>query len=200
MEAGLRSLLPGLRLIADDLAVTAAEDAAAAGSPVSCRKGCGACCRQVAPVLPIEVPALAQALRAMGDEQRSVVVERARTARRQAEAAGLGAALDACGGTTIASRYRLAAAWFSLGIDCPFLDDGACGIYAERPLGCREYLVTSDPTHCGSADPVNVQRVTLRGSASEAYKQAARTAGAPDPRRMLPMVDAVLRAAELVTD
>ncbi len=162
---------------------------------MSCRKGCSACCRQIAPVLPIEVPALARALAAMDGDRRAVVIERAQVARRQAEAAGLGPSLDACGGTTLASRHRFSSAWFALGIDCPFLEDHACSIHPERPLGCREYLVTSDPVHCDTADAEHVVRVVLRGSASEAYKQAARSAGADDPRRMLPMVDAILLAA-----
>ena len=32
---------------------------------------------------------------------------------------------------------------------CPFLaNDGACSIYAERPLICRIYHVTGDPAYC----------------------------------------------------
>lgn len=134
MDAALQAPLPGLRLIADDLAAAASEDALAAGTPVACRTGCSACCRQVAPVLPIEVPALARALDAMDTERRNAVIDRASAARRRAEAADLGAALDACGGTTIASRHCLATAWFELSIDCPFLEDHACSIHTERPL------------------------------------------------------------------
>jgi hypothetical protein len=35
-------------------------------------------------------------------------------------------------------QQRLAAAWFSLQIACPFLEDESCGIYQDRPLVCRE--------------------------------------------------------------
>src|SRR6185436_5557572 len=36
----------------------------------------------------------------------------------------------------------------TLALACPFLVDDACGIYAERPFVCRQYLVTSPPELC----------------------------------------------------
>ncbi len=201
LDEALALLLPGLRAIAETHTTAGSKAAEEAGTPVSCRKGCGACCRQLAPVLPIEVPALARALDEMTPERRAGVIARATEARRVAERAGLRADLDAVTDpeTTLAFRWRVATAWFALGIDCPFLDEGACSIHAERPLSCREYLVTSDPKHCEDPAGKGVVRVVLSGSPSEAYKQAARTAGHPMPRRVLPMVDAIALAATSIT-
>ena len=35
--------------------------------------------------------------------------------------------------------------YFQLGIPCPFLEEESCSIYHDRPITCREYLVTSPP-------------------------------------------------------
>ena len=43
--------------------------------------------------------------------------------------------------------------YFRQGIPCPFLEDEACSIYPDRPVTCREFLVTyareklSEPCH-----------------------------------------------------
>jgi len=43
----------------------------------------------------------------------------------------------------------------------PFLDDEACSIHAERPLACREFLVTSAAKHCAQPSDRTVERVPL---------------------------------------
>jgi hypothetical protein len=45
-------------------------------------------------------------------------------------------------GREIGSRY------FVQGIACPFLEEESCSIYHDRPMACREYLVTSPATNC----------------------------------------------------
>ena len=41
--------------------------------------------------------------------------------------------------------------YFKAGIACPFLENESCSIYAQRPMICREYAVTSAAARC--ADP-----------------------------------------------
>ncbi len=43
-----------------------------------------------------------------------------------------------------------AEAYFALKVPCPFLEDEACSIHADRPTTCREYLVTSAPQACAT--------------------------------------------------
>lgn len=189
---GLAAMLPGLRIVADALSEEAIADADAAGEPVQCFEGCGACCRQLVPVLPPEADAIRALVRALPPSRRETVRRRAMVNRSRADATGLGEALDEGGGATIRSRHALSNAWFALRLDCPFLEGGACSIYAERPLACREYLVTSDPRHCTAPTSAVVRRVVLRGSAQEAWKRAATAAGEPEPRRTTFLVDAIL--------
>tara|TARA_Y100000310_G_scaffold263083_1_gene273049 strand:+ start:870 stop:1496 length:627 start_codon:yes stop_codon:yes gene_type:complete len=47
--------------------------------------------------------------------------------------------------------------WFKLSRACPFLDDGLCSIYKDRPAGCRtHYVVNQVPEVCGELVNDNV--------------------------------------------
>ena len=61
---------------------------------------------------------------------------------------------------------ELSSAYFALGIPCPFLEEESCSIHPDRPLVCREYLVTSPSELCaGPAQegvvPVPVPKVSM---------------------------------------
>ena len=61
--------------------VNAVVEAAEAGKTVSCRKGCGACCRQLVPVSRTEGERLLQLVAAMPAERRDVLSARRSIAR-----------------------------------------------------------------------------------------------------------------------
>ena len=44
--------------------------------------------------------------------------------------------------------------------------DESCSIYEERPIACREYLVTSPAAHCARPSGETVRMVPLAGKAS----------------------------------
>ena len=139
--------------------VNAVVDAAAADMVVSCRKGCGACCRQLVPVSRTEGERLLRIVEALPVERRGALKARFAAAEATIEQAGL---RDRAG----RSDRELSAAYFALGLPCPFLEDESCSIHPERPLVCREYLVTSPAELCaGSAQegvtPVPVPKVSL---------------------------------------
>ncbi|HNM46888.1 MAG TPA: YkgJ family cysteine cluster protein, partial [Candidatus Sumerlaeota bacterium] len=60
-----------------------------------------------------------------------------------------------------AQQRTLSLDYFRLGLACPFLEEEACSIYADRPLGCREYLVTSPAEACSRLDFAALQTVPL---------------------------------------
>lgn len=62
------------------------------------------------------------------------------------------------------ARGQLGRDYFALGVPCPFLEDESCSIHPERPLVCREYLVTSPAEHCARPTPGAVEGVDLPGS------------------------------------
>ena len=158
--------------------VNAVVGAAEAGRTISCRKGCGACCRQLVPISRTEGEAL------LAWSRRCPRSGARRCGRRFAAAE---AAL-AHAGLRRAARGRsdreLSIAYFALGVPCPFLEDESCSIHADRPLVCREYLVTSPAELCAGptqdgVTPVPVPKLSL----------AARRLQ-DDERRVVPAGDA----------
>ena len=139
--------------------VNAVVEAAEAGKAISCRKGCGACCRQLVPVSRTEGERLLQLVETMADERRETLKTRFAAAEAAIEAAGL---KDRQG----RSDRELSTAYFALGVPCPFLEDESCSIHPERPLVCREYLVTSPAELCAEpkqegVTPVAVPKVSM---------------------------------------
>lgn len=145
-------VLPLLRQIdnvAIDRAVAASE---AAGRPISCCRGCSACCRaQPVPITPAEAYALSKLVDRLPEPRQSEV--RAAFADREArlEAAGLASIfLERTSDVTSSDARDVARSYFALGLVCPFLENDACGIYHERPFVCRQYLVTSPIERCSN--------------------------------------------------
>ena len=139
--------------------VNAVVEAAERGKAISCRKGCGACCRQLVPVSRTEGERLLQLVEAMPAERRATLKARFAAAEAEIEAAGL---TDRQG----RSDRELSTAYFALGVPCPFLEDESCSIHPDRPLVCREYLVTSPAELCAGpaqegVTPVAVPKVSM---------------------------------------
>jgi Fe-S-cluster containining protein len=139
--------------------VNAVVGAAESGQDISCRKGCGACCRQLVPISRTEGEALLALIEAMPRERRKAV--RARFAA--AEAAITQAGLAERGAR---SDREMSVAYFALRVPCPFLEEESCSIHPDRPLVCREYLVTSPAALCAGpaqegVTPVHVPKLSL---------------------------------------
>lgn len=149
------AVLPALQGLVNEVVGAAEADRA-----VSCRKGCGACCRQLVPISRTEGEALLALVEAMPRERRKAV--RARFAAAEAAIGGAGLA-DRAG----RSDRDLSIAYFALGVPCPFLEEESCSIHRDRPLVCREYLVTSPAELCAAGPaqdgvtPVPVPKLSL---------------------------------------
>src|SRR5713226_3300444 len=138
--------------------VNAVVEAAEAGHTVSCRKGCGACCRQLVPVSRTEGERLLQLMETMPAERRAALSARFAAAEAAIDRAGLRERGER-------SDRELSTAYFALRVACPFLEDESCSIHPERPLVCREYLVTSPAEFCAGerqegVTPVAVPKVS----------------------------------------
>jgi len=157
----LAELLPLARALSGQITAISAEKARVEGKEISCRKGCAFCCRQLVPVSPIEAKRLADVVEGMPKKRRAEVRERFLRIIARLGSEGLIDAKAAPGRSALLSREAASsAAWqdvsrryFELQMDCPFLEGGACSIYDERPLACREYNVVTDPALCEAFDP-----------------------------------------------
>jgi Fe-S-cluster containining protein len=160
--AKVSALLPTIGRLADRVVERAREGVEASGRTVSCGPGCGACCRQPVPIAVSEAHRLVALIRAWPAPRRRAVEARFDAARERLDAAGLLEPLRALGDLEgVDARQALGRAYFDLGIDCPFLEDESCSIHAERPIACREYLVTSEPARCADPTPERVDLVPL---------------------------------------
>jgi Fe-S-cluster containining protein len=154
-------MLPLFRSLAETLVGLAVENARAEGLEVSCRKGCGACCRQMVPVSKFEARRLRELVNEMPEPRRSEVVSRFEAARCRMREAGLMEKLLEPERIAEEEYRAFGLAYFHQGVACPFLEDESCSIHSERPLVCREYLVVSPAENCErrGAGPVKVLRV-----------------------------------------
>lgn len=177
--APVMALLPTARAISTQISAISVEHAAAQGKTPSCRAGCAACCRQLVPIAPMEAQALASAVATMPSKRRAEVRRRFAEAVARMEAAGLLDARAPKGRSALVSAAEpgkaawddVSARYFAARIDCPFLEDESCSVYAERPITCREYIVTTPAAWCDELS-TQVEAVERPARLSEALTDA----------------------------
>lgn len=191
----LLDLLPATGAIASQEAQANIDHARAEGKEISCKAGCGACCRQLVAISAVEAKALADLVASMPPERQGIIRERFRASIRRLEEAGI---LDA--NEPVGSRYPVARdqgsihttltdlghRYFQLKIACPFLENESCGIYEVRPAVCREYHVTSPADNCARLYEASVDRLEPMFHVSDILGQLAeRTTGLAQSTLML---------------
>jgi Fe-S-cluster containining protein len=155
----------------------------AEGKSISCKAGCGACCRQPVPITEVEVYQIAELVEAMPQPRRDAVKKRFADAVDHFRKHGM---LDELKkqydhGRPKASRKEMIAALdaamklFHEGIPCPFLENESCSIHQDRPLICREYLVTSPAANCTKPSATSIKRVEIPIKPSKTVGQLGQT-------------------------
>ena len=154
-------LLPLAREISEGITAIGIGRALAEGRNVSCRAGCGACCAQLVPIAPAEAVRLAEVVEAMPGRRRGAVKARFGNAMRRLREIGLvdrrtspGQAALRSPAPTVKTQWEdVSRRYFDARIPCPFLEDGSCGVYTERPMVCREHNVTTPASMCTTMSP-----------------------------------------------
>ncbi len=165
-----------------------------AGRQVSCRKGCGACCRQAVPVSPAEAWMLYDVVAALPPGRKSAVLERFAAARGRLFAAGFGDR-SLGGRATDKDVLALGLDYFKLGIPCPFLEEESCSIHTHRPTSCREYLVTSPAENCAQPGVLPASPVPTAVSMTEGLSKLSALVLGGEPQ-VIPMTLALDWALE----
>jgi Fe-S-cluster containining protein len=173
----VRKMLPLFQGLTHQIIDVAVARAAGAGETVSCKAGCGACCRYLVPISKTEARQIRAVVDAMPEPRRTEVRARFADAVARLEAAGLLEDLRRFDALPEEQFLALNPRYLVLRIPCPFLEDESCSIHPQRPLICREYLVTSPPERCGDDWPV-VDRIALDATMSQAVAKLEST----DPR------------------
>jgi Fe-S-cluster containining protein len=176
-------LLPIIQNLSSSISTLTENEAARVGKPISCREGCGACCRQAVPISPVEARMLSEYIDAQPEGRREVLRARFRAAAVRLEESGIAPAVRAISPSSENepllldkdTAHALGLRYFALGIPCPFLEDDRCTIHPIRPMRCREYMVASPPEHCahpeskeilGVKPPVLLSRVLSKWNTS----------------------------------
>jgi Fe-S-cluster containining protein len=170
----LGQLLSVLQSLTNKVVEAAVEREQTAGREISCKAGCAACCRQLVPISVSEARGLMRLIAGLNDAHRARVIARFNDAISQLRASLLWDRLEKYSTLSFDERLALGTEYFRLGIACPFLEDESCSIHPERPLICRQYLVTSPSKHCSNPAPENITRVVLGANVSDALKRIER--------------------------
>ncbi len=184
-----QAVLPEVQRFADQVTALATARIEATGMRISCTKGCGACCRQMVPVSPVEARHIAAVVEAMPPERAAAVRDRFGAARARMTEPGL----EPRGhpDTDKAAYRAFGLAWFRAGVPCPFLENESCSIHAARPLVCREYLVTSPPDACAALGSGEVRKVAVPVRVWDVF---ARSTSADGQLQWMPLTDALVYA------
>jgi Fe-S-cluster containining protein len=155
------TLLEFVQEFTDKVVQIGVENSINDGNSISCKKGCGACCAQLVPVTEIEIRHIASLIRNLPRPTKLAVMERFEHAREKLRAAGFWQRLFDPLAIDLEDSNELSLSYFELGINCPFLVDESCSIHADRPIACREYLVTSDAGFCKNPRAGNIDGVSI---------------------------------------
>lgn len=156
-----RHLVPLLQWLTNEVVDIACEKVAAEGKAISCRAGCGACCRQLVPASQAEAYRLSELVEQFPETRRSIVRERFAKAEQRLAEAGMLEKLAEPAELDEEALHSLGIEYFRLDIACPFLEDESCSIHPDRPLACREYLVSSPAENCRHPAAGTIERVEL---------------------------------------
>ena len=199
-----RELLPiaqGLTQIASEVACIESE---ASGKPVSCRAGCGACCRQLVPITQPEAHQLHALVSAMPEPLQIEIKRRFKRAASQLGEADMLEQLRNAELWSHVNPVEFANDYFHLGIACPFLENESCSIHQVRPMTCRAFSVTSPAENCQNPTPENIEMLQHPlPRPSEAFSRAIVGASEGTPTPWVPLVlalDYAKNSAEAIAE
>jgi len=139
------------------------------GQYVPCRKGCATCCRYLVPLSIPEVFRLREEVSAMPSDRRNAVLQ------TSLEAAGrilgnIPKDFEGSGnimGSEQVEMDQLSRWYTDLKLVCPFLRNNLCSYYEQRPIACREHMVTSLKSCCGDDGDDEPSAVRISASVLE---------------------------------
>lgn len=186
-------MLPVFQTLTNTIVARGIERSEAAGNAISCKSGCGACCRQPLLISEAEAYNLAEMVKAMPEPRREIVKKRFADGRQHFENRNWFERFNEFsrqaedGDSEALGKFFVAllSEYIEQRVACPFLENESCSIYESRPLICREYLVTSPPENCKNPTPYNTQKLPISGTASRAMGVLCKTPNSKDPASLL---------------
>lgn len=149
-RARLSDITPLARALSAKLTLAVSDRLGAGGKSVPCCKGCPACCRYLVPLSVPEVFRLRQEVLAMPAEQgKSVLHSCLETAKKILDERPKDSDINELAQTKSQIQIRRLGRWYAgLKLPCPFLSNSLCISYEQRPIACREHMVTGSAIFC----------------------------------------------------
>lgn len=160
-DVALKELLPLMQSVASHLVQIGEEQTAEQGKQISCQKGCGACCRQMVPIAPVEAHGIRDLVERLPEPRKTEILQRFAAAKEKMLAAGMWQKMNERESWPENEVTTIGVEYFHLGVACPFLEDESCSIHLERPMACREYLVTSPAINCANPAAGQIEWVPI---------------------------------------
>jgi Fe-S-cluster containining protein len=184
----LKEMLPMFFSFADAVMSTAANGVEQSGGKTSCKKGCGACCRQLVPISETEACWIQELVDRLPIQKKIEILDRFVEARRRLAENGLLDKLLHTESWGEGEGWSIAMSYFRLGIPCPFLENEACSIHPDRPVKCREYFVTSPAANCRQPSANNIRIVDLPFQMWTALARLENTSPSKEKIRWVPLI------------
>ncbi len=138
-----------------------------AGGQISCAAGCFSCCYEPVHILRHEAELLVQVVEDMSEADQ----KRVRDSTRTWVTGFLKAGLEKVNNPN-AVPFRLAK------LPCPFLKDGQCMVYEDRPVACRGHLAVKDERLChDNATRPDQEFLVTRHLVGKVFSQVATKSG-----------------------
>ncbi|MDD5010634.1 MAG: YkgJ family cysteine cluster protein [Phycisphaerae bacterium] len=148
-NATLADIVPLARKISTKLAIAFVADIREKGHIVPCSKGCCACCSSLIPLSVPEAFRLREELLAIpGNVSNQIMRSCINTAEKILDKAQCTAQIE---GFLKNRKPRISQInkWYGeLKLACPLLSENLCTLYEQRPLACREHIVTGSSASC----------------------------------------------------
>jgi Fe-S-cluster containining protein len=185
----LEDLVHPARQLCDIIIRETLEHQRLCGQPVRCSAGCMACCKYAITVSQAEALAINSMISNLPRQARQALLRNMTLAGRKI--------LGTCRSTTGVpsdSSNSLAelSRWYArINLTCPYIENKLCSHYADRPLVCREFMVTSPPAQCVPSIKNERIIVDLPIRMSEVLMEVgARLTGTTPQAMFLPLVPA----------
>jgi len=162
-HAKLSDMAVPARDLATKLSLLMLDRLRKSGKHIPCRKGCSACCSYLVPLSIPEVFRLREEVSAMPSDRGNAVLKTSLTAARRIldrmpeDSGEHGAVVE----NDHVEMDQLSLWYGGLALECPFLCENLCSCYDQRPVACREHMVTSAKSCCGTegADEPSAVRI-----------------------------------------
>lgn len=155
-------MLPIFQMVTSSFVELGVSDVESQGEKVSCKAGCGACCRQPVPLAEIEAFQIAELVENMPEPRRSRIKQRFAEGVKRFRDNKWFERMERYPDLNPQERLDLVMEYFYENVPCPFLEDESCSIHPNRPLSCREYLVTSPAENCARPTADSIRQIKFK--------------------------------------